>query len=138
MLPRKWAKLYGFWVKRPECPSEDCRGKSVKDGYYKTKWNAQPVPRYRCTVCGRRFSSHTHRKTFGQHRPDLNEMVYDLYASGMTLRRIAIVLGVNRKTIVRKFKFLAKIARLIIDEKLTRSLLRSLRVHFDEMETFEH
>jgi transposase-like protein len=125
-------------MKRPNCPDENCIGESVKNGYFKTKWNAQPVPRYLCKECGRDFSSHTRRATFGQHRPDLNQAVYDLYASGMTQRRMAQVLRVDRKTIVRKFLFLARLAREAHEERIAQGQIQSSCIHFDEMETFEH
>jgi transposase-like protein len=125
---------------RIECPAEGClRGVGyIKKGYFKTKWNAQPVPRYRCKACGGYFSSHSLRKTFGQHRPDLNAAVFKLYASGMSQRRMAIVLGVNRKTVVRKFLFVAELARREHQRRVRSGEIKTSFVQFDEMETFEH
>jgi transposase-like protein len=132
------------WVSR-RCPSKVCAnhekpaaGFFVKRGYYKTKWNGQPVPRYRCRDCGRYFSSHSLKETFGQHRPDLNRMVLRLYASGISQRRMAIVLGVNLKTIVRKFRFLGKLARKEHERRIASGEFKTRHVQFDEMETFEH
>jgi hypothetical protein len=90
-----------------------------------------------CRRCGRSFSSHTQRATFGQHRPDINRAVYELYASGMTQRRMALVLRVNRKTIVRKFLFVAQLARQAHGE-FSQSDFAVAQVQFDEMQTFEH
>ena len=96
------------------------------------------MARYRCRDCGRGFSSRTLKSTYRQHRPDLNEVVLHLYASGMSQRRMAIVLGVDRKTIVRKFLFAATLARAEHTRRLERGLLKTRHVQFDEMETFEH
>jgi transposase-like protein len=127
------------------CPNKVCAnhgkpaaGFFVKRGYFKTKWNGQPVPRYRCRDCGRFFSSHSHKETFRQHRPDLNRTVLQLYASGMSQRRMAIVLGVNLKTVVRKFLFLGELARKEHEGRVASGELKTRHAQFDEMETFEH
>jgi hypothetical protein len=64
-------------------------------------------------------------------------MVLKLYASGVTQRRMAKVLAVNRKTVVRKFVFLALLAKAAHQAWL-KTQGNARRVHFDEMETFEH
>jgi len=51
---------------------------------------------------------------------------------------MAIVEGVNRKTIVRKFLFLALQARREHTRRLNAGELKSERFQFDEMESFEH
>ena len=92
------------------CPNTECgaTGKFfIKKGYFKTKWNAQPVSRYRCKKCGKFFSSHTLRPTVGQKKPHLNHEIYKLYASGITQKRLAQVLGCNPKTVARKVLFIA-------------------------------
>lgn len=96
------------------CPNSECGAIEkffIKKGYFKTKWNAQPVPRYRCKKCGKFFSSHTLRPTAGQKKPHLNHEIYKLYASGMTQKRLAQVLGCNPKTVARKVLFIAWEAR---------------------------
>src|ERR1017187_1485958 len=102
-------------VKR--CPNEKCSVTSlddskfyIKKGYYKTKHNHQPVPRYKCKHCGQNFSSHTNRETVGQHKPHLNERVFELISSGVTLRRTAIILKTTKKTVESKFQFISKLA----------------------------
>ncbi len=137
------AKIYLESPRLRRCPNERCLSKPgsdffIKKGYFTTKWNAQPVPRYRCRECRKGFSSHTFRKSFGQKRPDLNDQVFALYASGMTQRRMAIVLKVNRKTIVRKFLFVSSLCRQDHDRRLLDGLMKTTHVQFDEMESFEH
>jgi transposase-like protein len=139
VLTRAAAKIYLESPRVRRCPSGRCLGsRCSKKGYFKTKWNAQPVARYRCARCGRYFSSHTFRKSFGQKRPDLNDKVFQLYASGMTQRRMAIVLGVNRKTIVRKFLFVSGLARKEHERRIGFGDIKTTQVQFDEMESFEH
>ena len=126
------------------CPSEGCkarcgqRGKFyAKHGDYRTRWNGRWVPRYRCGRCGRTFSPQTFRPSYRQHRPDVNAMVLKLYVSGVTQRRMARILAVDRKTVVRKFLFLAELAKTAHAAWLEAQSGQRL-VQFDEMETFEH
>ena len=55
----------------------------------------------------------------------------------MSLRRIAKGFKINRKTVVRKFKHLAQLARLNQEKRLSKLNAVDL-VQMDEMETFEH
>ena len=123
----------------PGCAARDVRGRRFyrRHGFYRTGWNGRYVPRYRCLACGRTFSPQTFRSTYRQHRPDANAMILKLYCSGMTQRRMAKVLALNRKTIVRKFLYLAALAKQAHAEWLCLKNDARL-VQFDEMETFEH
>lgn len=125
------------------CPNEECKNHLAPEprffhriGFYITKWNHQPVPRYRCKTCSRGFSSHTFYSTYRQKRPDLNHKVFELYDAGMTQRRMAQVLRCNKNTIARKFWFLSLRAAEIHAIELTK--LRCEEIQFDEMESFEH
>lgn len=126
------------------CPNPDCKhhetGKDwfIKKGYFKTKWNAQPVPRYKCKACGKLFSSHTFRSTYRQKKPYLNQQIFKLYSSRMTMRRIAKVLGCHRETVHKKFWLLASLARKEHERRLASGELQTNWVQFDEFETFEH
>lgn len=108
-------------IKIHACPNSDCivnkqdchsakKTFYIRKGFYKTKYNHQPVPRYQCKYCGKNFSSHSFRETKNQHRPDINQQVFALISSGVTLRRTAIILGVTKKTVERKFQFISKLA----------------------------
>lgn len=127
------------------CPNPECKchaapeGKwYVKTGYFKTRWNHQPVPRYKCKMCGKTFSSHTFRDTYRQHRPDLNELVFNFYASNSSQNRLARNLNCDRKTVVRKVRWLAAKARRVHQAKLDSGEIKIAEAQFDEMETFEH
>lgn len=123
------------------CPNPTCRVKApliIKKGYFVTKWNAQPVPRYRCKGCGKHFSSHTSRESYRHRKPYLNHEIFRWYSSGTTQRRIAKVMKINRKTVVRKFLFMARLARREHDKNVQLGNIPSSVIHFDEMESFEH
>ena len=51
---------------------------------------------------------------------------------------MALVLGVDRKTIARKFLFVAALARQEHERRLARGEIKTAHAQFDEMETFEH
>ena len=48
------------------------------------------------------------------------------------------VLGVNRKTVIRKFLFLAALTRQFHKAYVQKGLLPTHHAQFDEMESFEH
>jgi hypothetical protein len=110
----------------------------VKKGYYLTQWNHQKVPRYQCRACKKKFSSHTFYRTYKQKKPYLNEPIFQLYCSATTQRRIAKLLKINFKTVVRKFLFLAKNAESEHLERLSKRSFDVSSVQFDEMLSFEH
>jgi transposase-like protein len=127
----------------PHCPtcgvlSENGEPFYIKKGYYTTKWNRLPVPRYKCNACGVLFSSHTFLETYRQKKPHLNQQVFKWYASATTQRRMAKVLQINRKTVVRKFLFMAELARAEHERRVSMGKLKTSFVQFDEVETFEH
>jgi transposase-like protein len=123
---------------RASCPA-GCGANlgSIKKGYFITKWNAQPVPRYQCKACGKKFSSHTAKPYYRQKKPYLNREVFSLYSSTLTQRRMARHLKVTRTTIVRKFLYLARLSKKQHESEL-RKWGATARVQFDEMESFEH
>ena len=115
------------------CPNPKCDSFAIiKKGYYKTKHNHQPVPKYFCKSCKTHFTSKTGTETFGQHKPEVNGEAYKLLASGVTLRRSAKILGVTKKTIERKFRMLSAKAKALHSEYL--KTFNTADVHFDEME----
>jgi len=67
-----------------------------------------------------------------------NEMVHKLYFSLVSLNRIAWILKINRKTVVRKLLFLSEQARLRQEAYLlTRKDRKFTSLQFDELETAE-
>jgi len=125
---------------RPErCPNPECQhhgnaplGFFWHKGSYRTKHDRLDVPRYQCKGCKTTFSSRHGSPIAGQHKPQINEPLAKLLSSGVAQRRAAIVLGINKVTVARKFAWLAERARLAHVAALASY------VQFDEMETFEH
>lgn len=132
-----------FTVAGIHCPNPDCSQHHNpeiafyhKKGYYKTKHNHQPVPRYKCKTCKKFFSAQTFKDTYKQKKPGLNKEVFKYYSSAMTQRRLAKNLGCNLKTVVRKFLFLARKARAMHESNVPKLQVSSIML--DEMETYEH
>ena len=126
------------------CPNPDCKchgapapGWYAKKGYYRTKFDRQPVPRYRCKACGRYFGSHTGTATYRQHKPKANALIAKLLCSGVTMRRTADLAGVSRRTVAKKLEWLAARARAAHAEHLKGAEFQTSYVQFDEMETYE-
>lgn len=87
--------------------------------------------------CKRNFSSATFHPCFKQKKRHKNEMVRRCLVSLISLRRTALVLGLNRKTVVNKQLFLAAQMELKFDqENLQKPRVREME--FDDLETFEH
>ena len=106
-------------------------------GFYRRQCDSKVIQRFRCVKCGKTFSNQTFNLTFGQHKPRINKIVRQILCSKISFRRAAKVLQVNRKTVVKKFKFHAEIARERQKHRLAK--LSNLDfIQIDEMETFEH
>lgn len=128
---------------RPRCPNPACvhhtdppAGFYRKKGYRRAKHNHQPVPRYQCKACGKYFCGTQTLPSQGHHRPELNHQVLALAVSGVSLRRMAMVLGCSRRTIDRKVLHLAQQAQKCHTKHLQS--LETAYVMFDELETFIH
>ena len=87
---------------RPICPNEDCEHHLAppadfyrKKGYRRPKHNRKPVPRYQCKACGTYFCATQTKAIRQHHRPDLNQQVFALAVSGVSMRRMERLLGVK-------------------------------------------
>ena len=63
--------------------------------------------------------------------------MFELFASGMSHRRIAIFLRVHRTTVTRKFLFWGRQSELKLKEA-NEAYRPAIQIEFDDMETFEH
>jgi transposase-like protein len=107
-----------------------------KGSFYRTS-DGQHVSRFCCRRCKVHFSSATKNICYRQKKRQKNETIRRLLAGGMSQREIARVLKLNRKTVVRKFLFLAKKeAEVFRKGNLTHA--PAIEVEFDDLETFEH
>jgi len=96
-----------FWP--PHCPNPECAQASsaqkagfFRHGHYTTRMHGRRVPRFLCRVCRRTMSSQTFDSTYRLRRPELEHAIIKEIAQGSSLRRVAQVLGINRKTVSRR------------------------------------
>ncbi|WP_413582074.1 transposase [Bdellovibrio sp. HCB288] len=83
------------------------------------------------------FSAATKNRLNGQKKRHLNTDVRKLMTGLVSQREAARILGINRKTVVRKFRFLAETAKSELHEQ-NKKLPPAVEVEFDDLETFEH
>ncbi len=114
-------------------PSPDLK----RYGRFYRKSDSQWIRRYRCTRCGSTFSGATGSATFGQNKRRINDRLRVLLCSGVSQRRSALILKVHRKTVVRKFRFLAEQARLR-QRRFLMDYGELDSIQFDDLETSEH
>jgi transposase-like protein len=122
-----------------KCPNPECPGTKPinRRGAFFRQRDKRHVTQYFCSSCGKAFSEATFEVTYRQQKPDINAELRTLLMSGVSGRRAAILLGVDRKTVARRIPFLAMVAEKAHRIRIPRADKRTF-VHTDEMETFEH
>lgn len=108
-----------------------------KQGFFYRRSDRKWVQRFRCKVCQKNFSIATLSKNYYQKKRNLNHTISRLLVAGVSQREAQRILKINRKTVVRKFIFMAQLA----EEKLKRFNEKfpvAVAMQFDDMETFEH
>lgn len=125
------------------CPNSACvystsapKNWFVKYGYFKPKTTNQKTPRYLCKGCKKTFSTHTELPTVNQKKPKINQVLFKLLVSGVSLRRSAEILGVEYNTVVARLSYLAKQAQQ--EHKKRLLTIKTTFVQVDELETFLH
>jgi len=108
-----------------------------KLGTYYRSCDQKLIQRYQCLHCQKSFSSATFERPYRQRKRHLNPQVFEFLASGMSQRRGHRLLRINRKTLVRKMLFLARLAPLYLREMHLQCPLVT-HLEFDDLETFEH
>ncbi len=128
----------------PNCPkchlplsSSELCSRVVRFGSFKRFSDQARVQRFRCLDCRSSFSTASFHPCFQQKKRQLNPIVFKLLASGVSQRRSALILNLNRKTIVRKLIFLGQIAIPLIP-MLNLNLAKAQVMEFDDLESFEH
>ena len=128
---------------RPSCPNHQCPSFETKEfvrknGYFTRRCESRPIARFLCLKCKKSFSHATGTLEFRQRKRRVNSKLKGLLASSVSLRRCALLLGVSRTTIDRKFIYLAKKANLS-QKKYMESLRNSVtNLQFDDLLTSEH
>lgn len=120
-----------------ECTQHDHPSENFynKKGYFKTKWNAQKVPRYLCKTCKTTFSTHTFRKTYKQKKPYINDPVRRALSEANTIRGVARELEINKNTVLKKLVFLGEVSKETCEENWEKPENKVDMVQFDELET---
>lgn len=122
------------------CPNLTCAAPDMtsKDGYFRRKDDSKYIQRYRCNGCGLRFSAATLTETYAQKRRRINHSLLKLLASGVSQRRAAILLGINRKTVERRLPFLAKRCRRKNETSLQKMKGNIHNIQIDDLITKEN
>jgi transposase-like protein len=127
----------------PSCPNSNCPFFSCKqtvnrDGRFFRKSESRFIQRFKCSCCKKKFSHATGTLEFGQKKRRVNSPLKKLLSSGVSMRRCARVLNINRLTVERKFIYLAKKARLSQAEFLKSLKGTVTHLQFDDLITIEH
>lgn len=126
------------------CPNLDCISFSKttfiqKDGFYFRRDDARKIQRYRCQGCLKKFSQSTQTLEYKQKKRRVNHTLFKLLASGVSMRRAAIVLGIHRTTVDRKFLYLAKKSKKMHAELLLKiGTQKVTHLQIDDLITIEH
>ena len=127
----------------PRCPNPACPQHAspeprffCRHGSYRPRCRTEPVPRFRCKTCRRRFSRQTFRHDYRDRRPECNEPLFRLLTSGVGLRQSADILGLGVQSTQKKFEKLARTCGLL-HANLSRRLPDGLTYVMDEEETYE-
>lgn len=120
------------------CPNLQCHSLQFrKYGTYYRPSDGKRVQRWRCNRCKLHFSSATFQKPYRQHKRRANPQVFQLLSSGVSLRRIALLLNLHRSTVARKLAFLARVAKER-QQQFQDALPKVRHVQFDDLITLEH
>lgn len=127
----------------PFCPNPRCPEHHAPrprfftlHGHYAPRCRPRPVPRFRCKSCRRTFSRQTFRADYRDHRPDLNQRLFLLLASGLGLRQSGRLLGLSLRCTELKARKLGRHLRRL-NLNLQEPLPPGAILQFDELETYE-
>lgn len=119
--------------------SESCSKKTVlRNGRFYRRSESRWIQRYKCRSCGSQFSAATGTLEFKQKKRRVNMPLFLNLSSGMSMRRCARVLRIDRRTVDRKLVYLAKKAKLAQQEFLASIRGTVANLEFDDLITNEH
>ena len=128
----------------PFCPNPACvfhvptRGwRFHRKGHFQRRAPPRRIPRYRCTHCGRSFSSQTFHPTYWQKRPELLLPCFHRLLGCSAYRQIAREFAVSPTTIQRQLERLGRHCLLFHERHRPRGQPREPLV-LDGFESFEH
>jgi len=79
-----------------------------KDGFYFRRDDSQRVQRFYCSKCKKSFSSSTSTLEYKQKKRRVNNVLRKLLCAKVSIRRCAIILDINKNTVLRKIIYLSK------------------------------
>lgn len=122
------------------CPNPICAAPNFinRDGFFKRKDDSKIIQRFRCRNCGKRFSAGTNSDFYRHKKRRIHAPLLKFLCSGMSLRRSAILLEVNHKTVARKLPILAKRCREKNEIKLRKLSRRIFNIQIDDLITKEN
>lgn len=123
------------------CPNLQCKNYQrhesiIKNGRFKRKSDSRYVQKFKCISCQKQFSKATFSLEKYQKKRRINLKVLEGLSSGLSMRRIAKNLRVDKKTIKRKVDYLA-----LKCESKNNKFLQKIKVthmQFDDLITIEH
>jgi len=122
----------------PQLSKSDSSPESVVCfGHFIRRADQKRLQRFRCGDCQRTFSEASFSRTRYQKKRDANGPLFELLVGGVSQRRAARILRLNRKTIVRKFLFLGFYSSQLL-QLSNQQEPKAHTVQFDDLETFEH
>ena len=122
------------------CPNSNCAFPKnfIRDGSFRRKEDSKTIQRFRCKTCGTRFSNATFSEAYCQKRRRVNFPLLKLLASGVSMRRSAHFLGVDKKTVERKLPYLAKRCQKLNQKKLESFKGQIHNMQLDDLITKEN
>ena len=122
------------------CPNPNCAFPQnfIKDGRFRRKEDSKMIQRFRCKSCLTRFSNATFSECYYQKKRRINLSVLRLLSAGVSMRRSALLLKVDKKTIERKLPFLAMRCRRLNKNYIERFKGRIHNIQIDDLITKEN
>ena len=128
----------------PFCPNLDCKSRRnpgtwqfAKKGFFLRDRRPHRIQRYRCSQCGRYFSSQTFSPSYWLRRDDLLESTFHRLVSCSGFRQIAREAGVSHSTIRRLSDRLGRHC-LLFHEHMKPKASPTEPIVLDGFRTFEH
>ena len=134
---------------RPNCPSNNCNldkkpgpqtTQIVRKGVFFRKSDSRKIARFYCKSCQKTFSHSTGKSSAYQKQRRITHLLKQLLNSGVSQRRAARILNVNPKTVIRRFRYIAKEERSRHEKWLKKEYQNQALniIQFDDLETAEH
>ena len=121
--------------KCPRC--ELAVSECLRHGSFVRRSDGRVFSRYKCSKCSKTFSDATFQRCYRQKKRRVNRKVEELLCSAVSQRRISRLLGITRRTVVRKLLFLGQKAKTK-NHRDRKKFKCGEEVQFDDLETIEH